>query len=556
MTKILGYLHHVDSLFRRRGRSGRGHPTLVVTNNESTGIPFIPNPEPLEQQFNALLTNLSKLEEPEGNPKYNREHMINVVIPTLRHLQDIVFGANGSEEKGDVRLLTSIDDNAVHDPLGAGSYLYQYPSDFLASILNNAGALTPMGKPKTIIIHIGAQPNNSPHAGTIVTFTLAFLVARNLKRQYEAAFREANLGSTNVDPLEVEISLDLVDTAPDSSQTEFKDGVVYQRSHRSTSAMDQFVPDYDELLKKLSDFIGGEVSVKKTYQVDLLSQPTIPQVLDAITRDHARLGKELSPSKGKLALRSACPKLDCPCLSTDCPCPRSDRPCPDSDCPCLKLDCPPPKSVCGRADKHGIKTEFIIDNHSSDSGPATSPDRLKESGTQINFHCHKHGLYTCSLTSPEDVKTLEFNTPLRNLVRTLVNGLETTSNPERLHMRITGADYSGQYQEQMLYRQLLTLPIAKRSPPPVIIYAPLIVDWSGAKLSKSLYVKDGAYKYLEGQDMDYLLSYQRMKEMGKDVLVLAREVESWVESPKKLFRQHSIVYLHRVFEKARAEAAS
>src|SRR5882757_4553300 len=80
------------------------------------------------------------------------------------------------DEEG--RLFPSWDDNVVHDPLGAGSYIYQ--KSFLTSTLRNVGAIPPTTKSKTIIIHVGAQPNNSPHAGTIAVFALAFLVARGL----------------------------------------------------------------------------------------------------------------------------------------------------------------------------------------------------------------------------------------------------------------------------------------------------------------------------------------------------------------------------------------
>ena len=39
----------------------------------------------------------------------------------------------------------------------------------------------------------------------------------------------------------------------------------------------------------------------------------------------------------------------------------------------------------------------------------------------------------------------------------------------------------------------------------MIFYAPLVLDWSGSKLSKSLYVKEGAYKYLCEAGLGYML---------------------------------------------------
>ena len=73
-------------------------------------------------------------------------------------------------------------------------------------------------------------------------------------------------------------------------------------------------------------------------------------------------------------------------------------------------------------------------------------------------------------------------------------------------MRITGSDYAGFYQEELLYKpaSIIKFPIEKL---PTILYTPLVLDWSGAKLSKSLYVKEGAYSDLPS----YLINYEYMK---------------------------------------------
>jgi hypothetical protein len=90
--------------------------------------------------------------------------------------------------------------------------------------------------------------------------------------------------------------------------------------------------------------------------------------------------------------------------------------------------------------------------------------------------------------------------------------------------------------------------------PPIQIYAPLTLDWAGSKLSKSLYVRDNAYAYLNEQALDYLLSLKRLKEVGKDPTVVWHEVESWLAEPKKLFRSYSVEYWHMVFTKAEHDA--
>jgi hypothetical protein len=117
-------------------------------------------------------------------------------------------------------------------------------------------------------------------------------------------------------------------------------------------------------------------------------------------------------------------------------------------------------------------------------------------------------------------------------------------------MRVTGSDYAGTYSDQLLWRQIVLLssaPSLGAIPPPVIAYAPLVQDWAGSKLSKSLYVKEGAYKYLQDTGMGYLLSFHEMKRSGRDHKILFEEVAKWLEDPKKLFRPYSIDYLHSVF---------
>ena len=156
----------------------------------------------------------------------------------------------------------------------------------------------------------------------------------------------------------------------------------------------------------------------------------------------------------------------------------------------------------------------------------------------IKFQCPEHGPYTLNLSDPQDIQKLEFNTPLRNILRAKV----FARDPDASWIRVTGADYAGYYQEQLLWRYIAS------EEAPLIFYTPLIVDWSGAKLSKSLYVKSGAYGYLEDMEMDYLVSYMAFKKQGKSLEVIFDEVRDWVEHPYRLFRSYSIAYVDSLFK--------
>lgn len=65
-------------------------------------------------------------------------------------------------------------------------------------------------------------------------------------------------------------------------------------------------------------------------------------------------------------------------------------------------------------------------------------------------------------------------------------------------------------------------------------------DWSGAKFSKSLYVKNDAYKNINSA---FIKTY------GKSGFEkLWYEVESWIKDPKKFSRDYSIEYFQILME--------
>ncbi|KDR70140.1 hypothetical protein GALMADRAFT_103276 [Galerina marginata CBS 339.88] len=350
-------------------------------------------------------------------------------------------------------------DNVAHHPLGGGSYIFR--SEFTQHINGHC--------PKNrIVLHIGSQPNSSPHIGTIITFTVAFFLAARLQQEHKR---------------DVLICLDVVDTAP-SQQLEI-DGLRYQKSQRFTREMDNYMEDFVEILDALKNRTGVEYLVRT--QSEFLGDPHVPTALREIIRNREVLGASFSPNKGNLAIRSACPRTDC-----------------------------------GLADKDGVQNVYSYSDDKS----------------TIEFRCPRHGPYTLNLFDLDHIRQLEFNTPLRNLLRTKVFACD----PDASWIHVTGDDYSGYYQEQLLWRNI------RHEEGLVIVYAPLIVDWSGAKLSKSLYVKSGAYQYLKDDNKDYIISYEIFKKQGKDLEVIFDEVMDWVKHPFKLFRSYSIAYIDALFQ--------
>lgn len=348
----------------------------------------------------------------------------------------------------------------VYNPLGGGSYVYQ---DSLIQYLHS------QLRKKVVKISIGAQPNSSPHFGTLEVFCLAFSLA-NMLKEYD-------------NELEISVLFEMVDTAP--AIAKMVNNNKYQISLRDSGEMDKYIDQYYEILDQLSEL--SEISYEVRGQSDFNKHYSIPSIVKKIIDNREVLAPILEPKKQILRIRAACP-------------------------------------TCGMTDKQGIENTFA--------------------GNKMICLCPEHGKFEVDIC--QESYRLEYNTPLRNLVRGLVYLTDNEDkNTEFQWLRITGADYAGFYQEQLLYKttDLLGYNVSKL---PMILYAPLVTDWSGAKLSKSLYVKEGAYKYLPS----FMINYDNLRK-EKGTMGLARvyaEVHSWLEEPYKLFRNYSIYYFMEVLK--------
>lgn len=352
-------------------------------------------------------------------------------------------------------------DGIVHYPLGAGSYVFQsHFVDYMAK----------QSVKKSMRISIGAQPNSSPHFGTLVVFSLAFSLGYYLKQQ----------------GIDVEVFFEMVDTAP--ARKVVKGGIEYQVSLRESGTAQQYLEEYTTLMNQLKNISGVDYSYRG--QQEFNGQEKIPSIVQTLIEQKEKIGALLDPDNGLLCMRAACP-------------------------------------TCGLTDKEGIHNKF----------------ESSQSGWGMESRCPDHGAFTIQIET--EASRLEYNTPLRNLIRALVYAEDTKDEHVPFEwLRVTGSDYAGYYQEQLLYKVASMVGYLAHELPP-IIYAPLITDWSGAKLSKSLYVKQNAYQYMP----QYLVNYQQfIQKFGeKGVEKLFNEVSGWVREPSKLFRSYSVYYFMDVF---------
>ena len=351
-------------------------------------------------------------------------------------------------------------DDKVYNPLGGGSYVFEKD---IAGFLGNKFTKN------NIVISIGAQPNSSPHFGTLIVFSTAFSLARKMQELYPNKHAS--------------VLFEVVDTAP--SETVVINEIKYQKSLKNTGKLMNNFGDYLEILEYFKARENIDYSIR--FQSEFNNQKYIPLIVKSIINHKDELGPILDPKYKKLRIRVACPK-------------------------------------CGLADKNSTKTIFDGDN--------------------IISFCPVHGKFETNIMTKSN--KLEYNTPVRNLVRAIAYGMHNQDeNNDSQIMRITGSDYAGFYQEELLYRpaSIMNFPINKL---PSILYTPLVLDWSGAKLSKSLYVKEGAYSDLPS----YLINYDYMKNnFGIDGLDIINNItNNWIENPYLLFRNYSIYFFKKEFE--------
>lgn len=351
-------------------------------------------------------------------------------------------------------------DGKNYNPLGGASYIFK--DDIINYILMKS-------KKNKIKISIGAQPNLSPHLGTLTTIILSFLFAKQIKI---------------VSDKEVEVLYEIIDTAP--SETKIINGLKYQKSLRDTQKMDDFMAEYIEILEYLKNKLNVKYTIR--YQKEFNLQKEIPIILGKIIDNREYIAKHLDPKNSRLKIRSSCPE-------------------------------------CGLSDKDSINVKF--------------------KNKDIIFNCPFHNEYKVNFE--KESQKLEYNFALRNLIRTILySKINNDKNYDYEILRITGSDYAGFYQEELNYKLISALgyDVSKLM---TLFYAPLITDWSGAKLSKTLYVEEGAYNYLPKEFINYHNLKNKYGFKGLDILI--EIIDGWIEEPYKLFRNYSIYYFMEEFKK-------
>jgi len=249
---------------------------------------------------------------------------------------------------------------------------------------------------------------------------------------------------------------------------------------------EKYLPYFEDILNRLRtrDEIDYEIKFFYDYQKD----PLVKKSLIKVINNSDLLKYTLDPESGEIRLRFPCPS-------------------------------------CGFTEKHMWKTSI---------------DSISERAVSMSSYCPFHGNYSITIDEHSSDK-FDMNVPLRYLVKILYL-LETDRVNNTLSVIIDGGDWSGMWPLRVYMEPLLKL---SYSDVPSVIYTPTILDWSGSKLSKRMYVGNQAYReYFKEGLINYSEFYKQYGEIGFENWY--NEISGWIKDPKKFIRDYTIEYVDAI----------
>lgn len=284
------------------------------------------------------------------------------------------------------------------------------------------------------------------------------------------------------------VLLDILENSPGREWTE--DGNSYflpldRVADGGTNVADSAGSALREIGTDLANRSGVEFASR--FYTEIQSQRSFRAGLDRMIRSHDQFSAVLAPTTGRLLVRPLCPD-------------------------------------CGTGNKNASDVTWNLDS--------------KVAGATA--YCPSHGPYSFSLIDEQEV--IDCNTPVRSVLRSF-SFLESDRVHRRLTVVVNGADWSGEWMQHVYLSGLDLLGVSVRNTPPNL-FSPLILDESGAKLSKTIYLREGAYDHLAPAWRSYSAFVEHYGERGLDALW--GEVQTWARDPARFFRNYSLSYLESV----------
>lgn len=252
------------------------------------------------------------------------------------------------------------------------------------------------------------------------------------------------------------------------------------------SIKEKYLPYFEDILNRLKKLDGIDYEILFFY--DYQKKDLVKKSLIKVMNNYDLLKNILDPKNGEIRLRFPCPK-------------------------------------CGLTEKHMVNTKI---------------ETILEEKVVMSSFCPEHGVYKTVVSSDSNDK-FDMNVPLRYLVKILYL-IESDKINKTLSVIVDGGDWSGMWPLRVYMEPLLKLGIKDI---PSIIYTPTILDWSGSKLSKRMYVGNKAYReYFKEGLINYSEFYKQYGEIGFKRLY--DEINQWVLEPKKFIRDYTIEYIDAI----------
>jgi len=185
----------------------------------------------------------------------------------------------------------------------------------------------------------------------------------------------------------------------------------------------------------------------------------------------------------------------------------------------IRPECP----ACGRVDKLLKNTEI---------------EDVSPSGFKVSGYCGEHGSY-CVDIGKSDQNYIGINTQLRDIAKGVL--MNSYLNKGVLGVMLDGGDWGGTWTHRIHCESMQRLKCRL----PVRLFAPLILDWSGGKLSKSIYQSGTPTACNPIENYDVFM--ERYGENG--LRCIYREVTKWLSDPKKFFRSYSLEYILEILKR-------
>ncbi len=326
-----------------------------------------------------------------------------------------------------------------------------------------------------IIINTSAQPNSSPHLGTITTLMCCFALGKLIEKELS---------------IKTIVQFDELENSP-SQKIKYEDGIYYKDQKHTLNEEGKTqeeinMKDFVEILDYISKKSNIEYEIR-TYNEFQRNKYVRKAIID-IVNEKEYFSKLLFPSKKSLHIRGLCP-------------------------------------TCGLGKKN--------------------IDEIKETHTKnlviIEEKCPLHGEYEVNI-EVDNEEYIDINTQLRDLTKGAAMIEEDKIN-NTLTIMLDGGDWSGIWAQRIHTEGMVKLGYKEF---PIRFFSPIILDWSGSKFSKSLYLKSDAYKNINSAFINYDNFIKKYDKKGIDILW--KEVENWTLEPKKFFRNYSIEYFEQIME--------